>query len=201
VWCAPTITGESLTSRTPIRPDADAELAAATAAGDADAFEQLVRKYERPVLSTIYRYVGDRVAAEDVAQEAFLKVWRRAKSFKGRSSFSTWLYRVVVNECLNFRRKRSRAKNVPLDELLAEGGPGLEERLEAEKKAAAVRAAVAELPARQRMALILSKFEGRSYREIGAMMRTSTSSVESLIFRAKNNLMKKLLPLKEAWRG
>lgn len=181
--------------------DADAELAAAVAAGDADAFERLVKKYERPALSTIYRYVGDRVAAQDVAQEVFLKVWRRAKSFKGRSSFSTWLYRVVVNECLNFRQKRARGKDVPLDESLVQGGPGPDERLEGERKAAAVRAAVDELPARQRMALILSKFEGRSYREISEIMRTSTSSVESLLFRAKNNLKKKLLPLKEAWRG
>jgi len=181
--------------------DPDGELAAATAAGDADAFEQLVRKYERPVLSTIYRYVGDRAAAEDVAQEAFLKVWRRAKSFKGRSSFSTWLYRVVVNQCLNFRRKRARAKNVPLDEAIAADGPGLDERLDEARRAAAVRAAVDELPPRQRMALILSKFEGRSYREIAEIMRTSTSSLESLLFRAKRNLKKKLLPLKERWRG
>ena len=170
-------------------------MAAAVAAGDADAFEQLVRKYERPVLSTIYRYVGDRVAAEDVAQEVFLKVWRRAKSFKGRSSFSTWLYRVVVN--LNFRRKRARAKNVPLDEAVAAADPRWDERLDGARKAAAVRAAVDELPPRQRMALILSRFEGRSYREIAEIMRTSTSSVESLLFRARRALKKKLLPLRE----
>ncbi len=177
--------------------DPDAELAAAVAAGDADAFEKLVEKYERPVLSTIYRYVGDRVAAQDVAQEVFLKVWRRARSFKGRSSFSTWLYRVVVNQCLNFRQKRARSKSVPLDESLVRGGPGPDERLDAARKAATVRAAVDELPARQRMALILSKFEGRSYREIAEIMRTSTPSVESLIFRARRALKKKLLPLRE----
>lgn len=186
-----------MTNRNRAGFDPDAELAAAVAAGDADAFEKLVKKYERPVLSTIYRYVGDRVAAQDVAQEVFLKVWRRAKSFKGRSSFSTWLYRVVVNQCLNFRQKRSRVKNVPLDESLVQGGPGPDERLDAARRAAAVRAAVDELPARQRMALILSKFEGRSYREIAEIMRTSTSSVESLIFRARRALKKKLLPLRE----
>lgn len=174
--------------------DPDAELAAAIAAGDAEAFEQLVRKYERPVLSTIYRYVGDRVAAEDIAQEVFLKVWRRAKSFGGRSSFSTWLYRVVVNQCLNFRRKRARAKSVPLDESLMQRDPDLDEQLDGERKAAAVRAAVDELPGRQRMALILSTFEGRSYREIAEIMKTSTSSVESLIFRARRALREKLAP-------
>jgi RNA polymerase sigma-70 factor (ECF subfamily) len=177
--------------------DPDAELAAAVAAGDAASFEQLVKKYERSVLNTIYRYVGDKAAAEDVAQEVFLKVWSRAKSFKGRSSFSTWLYRVVVNQCLNFRQKRARAKNVPLDETIAQGGPDPDERLDGAGRAAAVRAAVDELPARQRMALMLSKFEGRSYREIAEIMRTSTSSVESLIFRARQTLKKKLLPLRE----
>jgi RNA polymerase sigma-70 factor (ECF subfamily) len=181
---------------TPARFDVDAELAAATAAGDADAFERLVRKYERPVLSTIYRYVGDRAGAEDVAQEVFLKVWRRAKSFQGKSSFSTWLYRVVVNECLTFRRRRARTRNVPLDESLVADGPGLEESLDGAKKAAAVRAAVDELPGRQRMALILAKFEGRSYREIAEIMKVSTSSVESLIFRARQALKEKLVPMR-----
>jgi RNA polymerase sigma-70 factor (ECF subfamily) len=190
-----------LTTRAKAGFDPDGELAAGIAAGDADAFERFVKKYERPVLSTIYRYVGDRVAAEDVAQEVFLKVWRRAKSFKGRSSFSTWLYRVVVNQCLNFRRKRARAKNVPLDEAVVADGPALDEGLDEANKAAAVRAAVDELPPRQRMALILSKFEGCSYREVAEIMRTSTSSVESLLFRAKHNLKKKLLPLEERWRG
>jgi RNA polymerase sigma-70 factor (ECF subfamily) len=181
---------------TPSRFDADAELAAATAAGDADAFERLVRKYERPVLSTIYRYVGDRAAAEDLAQEVFLKVWRRAKSFRGKSSFSTWLYRIAVNQCLNFRKKRARVKNVPLDESLVADDPEPDERLDADMKAAAVRDAVDELPGRQRMALILSKFEGRSYREIAEIMKTSTSSVESLIFRARQALKEKLMPMR-----
>jgi RNA polymerase sigma-70 factor (ECF subfamily) len=184
---------------TAAKSGSDAALAAAIAAGDADAFERFVEKYERPVFSTIYRYVGDRVAAEDVAQEVFMKVWRRAKSFKGRSSFSTWLYRVVVNQCLNFRRKRARSRNVPLDENIVADGPALDERLDEESRAAAVRAAVDELPPRQRMALILTKFEGRSYREVAEIIGTSTSSVESLLFRARQSLKEKLLPVKERW--
>jgi RNA polymerase sigma-70 factor (ECF subfamily) len=194
---APANSGDLLAGGTPARFDADAELAAAIAAGDADAFERFVRKYERPVLSTIYRYVGDRAAAEDVAQDVFLQVWRRAESFQRKSSFSSWLYRVVVNRCLNFRQKRARTKNVPLDESLVADGPGPDERLDGERKAAAVRAAVAELPGRQRMALILSTFEGRRYREIAEIMNTSTSSVESLLFRARQNLKSILLPLRE----
>lgn len=186
-----------MTSGKPARFDPDAELVAAVAAGDADVFEQLVRKYERPILSTVYRYVGDRVAAEDVAQEVFLKVWRRARSFKGRSSFSTWLYRIAVNQCLNFRDKRRRKRAEPLDESFPDARPGLAEQYEKEAKSRLVREAVDELPGKQRMALVLSKFEGRSYKETAHVMGVSLASVESLIFRAKRNLKKALLPLKE----
>jgi RNA polymerase sigma-70 factor (ECF subfamily) len=188
---------DSVVNGSPTRFDADGALIAAVAAGDADAFEELVRKYERPVLSTIYRYVGDRVVAEDVAQEVFLKVWRRAKSFKGRSSFYTWLYRIAVNQCLNFREKRRRRRAEPLDEGVADGRPGPAESYEKEAKSRLVRAAIDELPGKQRMALILSKFEGRSYKEIAQMMGASLASVESLLFRAKRNLKEALLPLKE----
>jgi len=182
---------------TPEPSDADATLIAAVAAGDADAFEELVRKYERRVLSTAYRYLGDRAAAEDVAQEIFLKVWRRARSFKGRSSFSTWLYRIAVNQCLNFREKRRRRRGEPLDERIADTRPGPAERHEAETTSRLVREAMDGLPRKQRMALILSKFEGRSYKEIAQIMGVSLASVESLIFRARQNLKKTLLPLRE----
>jgi RNA polymerase sigma-70 factor (ECF subfamily) len=188
---------DSSASLIPPGLDAEAALVSAVAAGDAAAFEELVRKYERPVLSTAYRYLGDRVAAEDAAQDIFLKVWRRARSFKGRSSFSTWLFRVAVNHCLNYREKRGRRRAEPLDEGTADGRPGPAERYEEDAKSELVREAVAELPGRQRMAIILSKFEGRSYREIAHIMGASPASVESLIFRAKQNLKKKLLPLRE----
>jgi RNA polymerase sigma-70 factor (ECF subfamily) len=186
-----------LVSGNPTRFDADGALIAAVAAGDADAFEELVRKYERRVLSTAYRYLGDRAAAEDVAQEIFLKVWCRARSFKGKSSFSTWLYRIAVNHCLNFRAKRRRRRAEPLDERVADARPGPAERQEREARSRLVREAIAGLPRKQRMALILSKFEGHSYKEIAHIMDVSLASVESLIFRAKQNLKKTLLPLRE----
>lgn len=175
----------------------DADIIDSVAAGDADAFETLVRKYERRVLSTAYRYVGDSTAAEDVAQEVFIKVWRNAKRFKGKSSFSTWLYRIVVNQCLNYREKRKRAQTAPLNESIEAAGLSPDEEYEREKKNRLVRTAVDELPGRQRMALLLSKFEGRSYAEIAEIMKVSLSSVESLIFRAKQNLKSKLGPLIE----
>lgn len=173
----------------------DAGLITAAANGDADAFEALVKKYERRVLSTAFRYLGEATAAEDAAQEIFLKVWRNAKRFRGKSSFSTWLYRIVVNHCLNAKAKRREI--LPLNEAVAEEGPNVEERYEKKRTARVVREAVDGLPGKQRMALVLSKFDGRSYKEIAEIMGVSLSSVESLIYRAKRNLRKKLAPLTE----
>ena len=187
----------------------DIKLIERTVGGDEVAFEQLVQKYQHSVLNTIYRYIGDSADAEDIAQEVFVKVWQHAKSFKGQSEFSTWLYRIVVNQCLNFRAKRKK-KTISLDELTESGNlpnslkVGIEYPVptgslsgEDRKRASIVRKAVDELPKRQRIALVLSKFEGKSYKEIAQIMRTSLSSVESLIFRAKENLGGKLLPLRE----
>ncbi|UCE27215.1 MAG: sigma-70 family RNA polymerase sigma factor [Candidatus Coatesbacteria bacterium] len=173
----------------------DADLIAATANGDADAFETLIRKYERRVLSTAFRYLGETTAAENAAQEIFLKVWRNAKRFRGKSSFSTWLYRIAVNHCINAKAKRR--KTVPISEAIGEEGPNVEERYEKERTIRAVREAVDGLPTKQRMALVLSKFDGRSYKEIAEVMGVSLSSIEALIYRAKRNLRRKLAPLTE----
>lgn len=177
--------------------DPDAEVIKGVAGGDEKAFEQLVEKYEHSVLNTIHRYVGDRVEAEDIAQEVFLKVWRHARNFKGRSRFSTWLYRIVVNECLGYR-KRHKEKLAPLDATIEKKEVSETPEAEAErrKEAEIVRKAVDELPSRQRIALILSRFEGKSYKEIAQIMGVSLSTVESLIFRARSSLKKRLLPLR-----
>jgi RNA polymerase sigma-70 factor (ECF subfamily) len=184
-------------SQTPEATERDLELIRLVAAGDERAFEELVVKHQHSVFNTIHRYVGDRAAADDIAQEVFVVVWNKAGLFKGRSSFSTWLYRVVVNQCLQYRRKRrSRPVTMSLDDIDGDLPP---ESLQIEvdhvqaERVAAVRRALAELPDRQRIALILEHFEGRTYREIAEMMETSVSSVESLIFRAKSSLSSKLL--------
>jgi len=177
--------------------DPDADMVKGVAGGDEKAFEQLVKKYEHSVLNTIYRYVGDRVEAEDIAQEVFLRVWRQARNFKGESRFSTWLYRIVVNQCLSDRRKYKETLQ-PLDATIEkeDGSETPEAEVERRKGAEIVRKAVDELPSRQRIALILSKFEGKSYKEVAQIMGVSLSTVESLIFRARSSLKKKLLPLK-----
>jgi RNA polymerase sigma-70 factor (ECF subfamily) len=178
-------------------PDRDAGLVRRVANGDEAAFEELVRKYQHPVLNTIHRYVGEYDVADDIAQEVFVILWNKAGTFKGNSKFSTWLYRVVANQCLQFRRK-NKAEVVSLDGIAA--GGQLPEALQVcddsarAGRIAAVKQAVAGLPERQRLALVLSRIEGMSYREIAEIMGGTASSVDSLIVRAKENLRGKLRP-------
>ncbi|HEX7321216.1 MAG TPA: sigma-70 family RNA polymerase sigma factor [bacterium] len=180
--------------------DTDAQTVKEVMQGDENAFERLVKKYQQPVFNIVYRYVGNYDDAEEVAQEVFMKVWHHAKGFKGKSKFSTWLFRIAVNQCLDHRHKNKRPveslDNIIQKEITPESLK-YERNAELESKRKIVRKAIDELPERQRMALVLSKFEEKPYKEIAQIMGTSLSSVESLIFRAKGNLKKKLLPLKE----
>lgn len=178
----------------------DEELVRAVVSGDETAFEQLVRKYKNAVFNTIYRYIGYYDDVEDIAQEVFIKVWHKAGTFKGRSKFSTWLYRIVVNECLGYRRKH-RQTPVSLDGLADAGitPKSLTTDIHSDEKAQAkvVRKSIRELPQRQRLALVLSHYDGYSYKEIAEIMKVSVSSVESLIYRAKQSLKEKLAPERE----
>jgi RNA polymerase sigma-70 factor (family 1) len=177
------------------KDDEDAHLIRLIAQGDEGSFEQLVHKYQQAVFNTVYRYIGNQDDVQDLAQEIFIKVWRNAGTFKGKSKFSTWLYRIVVNHCINYRRK-NRHKQVSLDEMTEqESVPEalrVEPDWEQKQKVERIRKAVDELPERQRMALVLAQFEDRSYKEIAEIMKISVSSVESLIFRARTALRSKL---------
>lgn len=182
------------------KSDPDANLIKQVTEGDEGAFEQLVRKYQHAVFDAVYRYVGNYGDVEDIAQEIFLKLWRKAKTFEGKSKFSTWFYRIVVNHCLNYRNKHKNT-TVSLDEMTER--EKIPESLivrvdfEPRQKAEIVRKAISDLPERQRIALILSTYEDKSYKEIAQIMNISLSSLESLIFRAKEALKKKLLPLRQ----
>jgi RNA polymerase sigma-70 factor (ECF subfamily) len=176
------------------RDDTDVDLVKLIAEGDEKAFEQIVLKYQQAVFNTVYRYTGNQDDVQDLAQEIFIKVWRNAAKFKGKSKFSTWLYRVVVNHCINYRRKHKR-KHTSLDELAEKGITPESLKVtpdwERKRRVELVRKAVDDLPDRQRMALVLSQYEGRSYKEIAEIMKVSLSAVESLIFRARSALRDK----------
>jgi len=179
-----------------LSPDRDVKLVRLVAGRDEAAFEELVDRHQHSVLNTIHRYVGEYDAAADLAQEVFVIVWNKADRFRGQAKFSTWLYRVVVNQCLQYRRKRRRRPVVlSLDSVDPDRPPEalqVGDGREQADRVAAVRQALARLPDRQRIALVLSHYEGRSYAEVAGIMGTSASSVESLLVRARAALREQL---------
>lgn len=175
----------------------DAELLLRVAARDREAFADLMRRYQDKLFGLIYRHVQDRNLAEDLCQEAFLRVWKYAGSFKGRSSAGTWLYRLAVNVCLDHHaRCKKKPQPLPLntDGVQADTGEGDLER-EARREILLYQALGA-LPERQRMALVLARFAGCSYEEVGALMGLRLGAVESLLFRARRNLASWLEPFR-----
>ncbi len=176
----------------------DRALIARAARGDERAFSELVRRHQRWVRQLAYRYARHDQDAEELAQEIFLRAWRHAASFRGEAAFATWLYRLAVNSCLNFRAgRRARPEPLPLPDGLESGGPAAGAELAAAELEARLREALASLPPRQRLALVLASFEDKSYEEIAAAMGTSLSSVESLLFRARRGLADVLRSLRD----
>jgi RNA polymerase sigma-70 factor (ECF subfamily) len=193
--------------------DPDNQLMIKTGSGDTGAFRALMEKHQLGVMRMIYRYTGAHHEAEDLAQDIFLKIYKVAGSYTPRARFKTWLYRVVTNHCLNFHRSRKKHKyDCTLDPALSESDipdqsckgevpEGYAERkLQQEELKAAVQNALAKLPDRQRMAVILFPFEELSYEEIAQALGCSLSAVESLLFRAMNTL-KELLKQYKTPRG
>jgi len=149
------------------------------------------------VFNLVYRFSRNRQDTEELAQEIFLKIWKYARSFKGQSAFGTWLYRLSVNTCLNYRQKKKiETEPLPLlGDLAAEPTVAGAEIITRERESLLNKALNA-LPVRQKMALILANFEGKSYEEIAAIMEVSLAAVETLLFRARHNLAGILRPLK-----
>jgi RNA polymerase sigma-70 factor (ECF subfamily) len=179
------------------------ELAARAAEGDQYAFQILVNRHQTSVLNLAYRFLGDHQKSEDLAQETFLQVWRAAKSFKGKSKFTTWLYRICVNLCLN-EIKAARRKNWlrffrnlsdtrgPQYESLLDDALNAENLLLARERSRQISIALQSLPENQRIALILKRYEDLSYEEMANVLGCSIPAVESLLVRAKRTLQKKL---------
>ncbi len=178
------------------------ELVAAARKGDADAFEELVRANQKWVYNLALRLTGSPEDALDLSQEAFLNAWRALGSFQGGSSFSTWLYRLTSNVCLDFlraRKRRQAAVGVPASleqeevpvPLSAELGP--EERLERKERAAALRRALDTLPEHQRQILVLRELSGLSYQEISQYLGLDMGTVKSRLTRGRLALKNILL--------
>jgi RNA polymerase sigma-70 factor, ECF subfamily len=176
--------------------DLDAVLMARAAEGDRVAWHTLFVRHRDTVFRTALRFLADEAAARDVAQDVFVSLLGHAKSYRPTGRFLSYLRRVTVNRCINARASAHEARREGSSEAalleIAHPDPNPEARLEQLETAATVRAAVAALPPRQRMAVILSRFEGLSYEEIAAALDCSVSSVESLLFRARQTLARTL---------
>lgn len=172
----------------------DEELMSAAGHGDMDAFEQLVRRHQERALNIAYRFLGDQQEAEDLVQQAFLNILEKAASYRPTARFTTYLYRVLANACLDYRRKKRPRPT----EHVPSGGSVSEEPgrvLEQRQRIEMVRAAIDGLPERQRMALVLQQYEGLSYLEIARAMDCTAAAVESLLVRARRNLRDELTDL------
>ncbi len=175
-----------------------------TAGGDEYAFEVLVHRHQSSLLNLIYRYVGDRTKAGDLAQEVFIRVWRAAGSYEPKARFSTWIYRITANLCLNELKSVKGKKLIQLEaeeerqsttyETHSDVSQSPEHLLLAEERSRQVSEVLQSLPENQRMALILKRYDNLSYEEIARVMGCSVSAVESLLVRAKRNLQEKLIP-------
>jgi RNA polymerase sigma-70 factor (ECF subfamily) len=182
--------------------DADVMLRVKT--GDESAFAYLVQKYRRPMVGFLYRMCHNPAAAEELAQEVFLRVYRSRSNYEASAKFSTWLYRIATNLAVNHARDTRHERpevTVRLDEPDRETGttPDLadetltvEEQILKRERLAAIRSKVNALPERQRMAVIMHKYQQMDYRQIADVLKLSESATKSLLFRAYETLREQL---------
>ena len=182
----------------------DAEVMLQVKAGDDGAFTYLVEKYRRPMVGFMYRMTHNAATAEELAQEVFLRVYRSRESYKADAKFTTWLYRIATNLAVNHARDTRHDRpevTVSLDEPdqdtgttldLADKRQTVEQALLARERLAAIRQQVMALPERQRMAVIMHKYQGMDYRAIAEVLKLSEAATKSLLFRAYETLRDRL---------
>ena len=179
------------------------ELLARLQAGDQDAFRELVLSHQRHVINICYRFVDTAEEAEDLAQETFIEIHRSLRKFRGASDLTTWIHRIAVSKSLDYRRRQTRKKRGGTllrvigwdDEAIGVPAPQEDRpdhQLEQQERRRVLRQALDKLPEGQRVAFLLSKYDGLKHSEIAAILQTSVSAVESLIHRARKNLQKRL---------
>jgi RNA polymerase sigma-70 factor, ECF subfamily len=174
----------------------DEALMQATAGGDLNAFDQLVVRHQSAAWGVAYRSLGDADEAEDMVQEAFLRILDAADRYKPTAAFRTYLYRVLTRLCIDHTRKK---RPLPTDKLPDVPDPGLTpaERIEREEMESAIQMALDTLSPRYRMAIILRYFEGLNGAEIAEAMKTTPKAVERLLARARKSLKPLLAPHRE----
>jgi len=185
--------------------DADAELMLSFQRGDEEAFAALVRRFQDRIVSLAYRYLGSSADAEDLAQEVFLRVYRAKGSYEPSARFSTWIYRIASNTSLNHLRGRKARRKVagpmpqgedddPATDAADPDATAPGDRLERDELSRVIRRIVDDLPDRQRIAIVLNKYEGLGYEDVAAAMDLSVMAVKSLLTRARVNIKERLEP-------
>ena len=186
-----------------MQTDPDIQLMLRVKDGDQNAFRALFDKYKQPVINYCFRYCGHPAVAEELAQETFLRVYKASARYRPKARFSTWLYRIATNVCLNeIRRPVYRARIESMDQASREerdppGEPAVapeqsmpDALLEAHQDQFLIRRAMGRLPEAQRAALLLRATEGFSYQEIGRQLNRSENHVKTLIHRGRQRLRK-----------
>ena len=186
---SPALTADGAPDRASAAREAERRIVEACQRGEREAFDELVVRYQREIYRLCYRYVNNHEDANDLTQEVFLKAWRAIGRFRGRSAFSTWLYRIGVNACLNFRAAR-RVEPVELPETLSDPGMGAARRVQKAQEAARVREAVTRLPEKQRATLILKIYHELTHQEVAQIMGSTVGTVKANLFHALGNLRK-----------
>lgn len=193
-------------------PLEDRQLIERCRSGDREAFDELVRRYEKQAYNLAYRLSGNYDDASDVVVEAFVRVFQGLHTFRGEANFGTWLHRVVVNTFLDMRKRSKGRQNVSLEEQLELDGdtftrriedtsPGPEELVEKEEREEVLQRAIAQLPPERRILIVLYHFENLSYEEIAQMLNLPVGTVKSRLNRARLALREILQPSRELFGG
>ena len=186
--------------------DADTVLMLRVQQGDGEAFAQLVDKYKQPVMNVVYRMLHDLTEAEDIAQIVFVQVYKSADRYRASAKFSTWLFTIVRNLCLNEIRRRSRHPASSMEETYSEQADQPSQQFEDKKTTAPpetllhteleekIEEALAQLPENQRTAILLCRQNELSYEDIAKVLKCSVSATKSLIHRGRETLKARLKP-------
>lgn len=178
----------------------DEELVARSMDGDVDSFNQLIKRWERPIYALAYRTLGREEDARDVCQETFLRAYRAIKGFKGQAKFSSWLYRIALNLCRDWMRRQRRTPTVQVPEdvdiadLASAQGPveSIETLVGRRQLGRAVAAAMAGLPDEQRTAIILKEYHGLTFQEIAEMQGCPLSTVKTRLYQGLSVVRRQL---------
>lgn len=176
----------------------DMELVLEAKNGEAAAFDILVQRYQQKVMKLVYRYVSDRDTAADLVQEIFFKVYRNLKRFKGDSAFSTWIFRIAVNDCIDHQRRLRKRRESSLDAIIESGFDvpdqstrnDVQDRFQAQQERNLVRRALEQMHPKQRVVVVMKIYQEMTFEEIADILDEPLSTVKSRMYKALESLGK-----------